>query len=278
LAAKLGEHAQALCVVNTTEDARTLFRLLPVESRFHLSARMCPAHRQEKLAEIRRRIDPKMNLACRLVSTQLIEAGVDVDFPLAFRAFGPLDSIIQTAGRCNREGRHPQPRPVIVFRPADGGTPLGAYKTAVAKTEEFLARYPDAPFHQPDFYRRYFTEFYNLIGPDKAEADRVFKLSADFDFPAADAACRLVGEGTHSVLVKWKDGKELAYKLDREKHLTADECRHAQRFSINLHEDEFRKARDYGGVYQPAADWNFFVWNSHYDNDLGACHPEDFVA
>jgi len=88
---------------------------------FHLSARMCPAHQQKKLVEIRWRLDPQVNQPCRLVSTQLIEAGVDVDFPIAFRALGPLDSIIQTAGRCNREGRHVSPCPVIVFRPKAGG-------------------------------------------------------------------------------------------------------------------------------------------------------------
>jgi CRISPR-associated endonuclease/helicase Cas3 len=163
LATKLAGHAQTLCVVNTTKDARTLFRLLPADNRFHLSARMCPAHRQEKLALIRQRLADGQ--PCRLVSTQLIEAGVDVDFPVAYRALGPLDSIIQTAGRCNREGRHLKPQPVVVFRPADGGTPRGAYKTAAAKTEEFLARHPGAPLHQPDTYAKYFTELYSLPFP-----------------------------------------------------------------------------------------------------------------
>lgn len=279
LVGKLGNYAQTLCVVNTTKDARTLFRLLPVTDRFHLSARMCPAHRQEKLTEIRRRLNPKINLPCRLVSTQLIEAGVDVDFPIAYRAFGPLDSIIQTAGRCNREGRNSQPQPVIVFRPIDGGTPRGAYKTATAKTEEFMARHPAAPLHQPDFYARYFAELYKLVGPDKTDADKVFKLSAEFDFPAASDACRLVGEGARSVLVQWRDGVKLAEKLQKEKHLTSDECRSAQRFSINLYEGEFQTALAQGWVYQPAASWNFFVWNSNYDDNLGACHPDsgDFI-
>src|SRR5205823_264657 len=104
LARKLAAEPQVICVVNTTKDARELFALVRAnqpEAVFHLSARMCPAHRQEKLAEIRERLDPKNHEPCRLVSTQLIEAGVDVDFPIAFRALGPLDSIIQTAGRCN---------------------------------------------------------------------------------------------------------------------------------------------------------------------------------
>jgi hypothetical protein len=83
-----------------------------------------------------------------------------------------------------------------------------------------------------------------------------------------------VGESTRSVLVKWRDGETLAEKLRREKHLTADECRRAQRFSINLYEGEFIKALAHGWVYQPADGWNFHVWNSQYDEELGACHPE----
>src|SRR5262249_15724548 len=93
VAQKLARDRQAPLVVNTTKDARELFRLLQgIEPNgiFHLSARMCPAHRHEKLIEIRRRLDPIASEPCRLVSTQLIEAGVDVDFPVAYRALGPL--------------------------------------------------------------------------------------------------------------------------------------------------------------------------------------------
>jgi CRISPR-associated endonuclease/helicase Cas3 len=272
LAAQLAGETQALCVVNTTKDARELFRLLPPENRFHLSARLCPAHRQEKLKQIRERLSA--GVPCRLVSTQLIEAGVDVDFPVAFRAMGPLDSIIQTAGRCNREGRHAEPCPVIVFRPETGGTPPGAYRVAAAKTEEFLARHPSAPLHSPDFYAAYFAELYRLQGPEKAEADRVFDLSAKFDFPAAAQACSLVGDETRAVLVKWKRGAELAEKLRREKHLTADECRQAQRYSVNLYQSEFFTAQARGYIYQPAENWDFWVWNSDYSDDLGLGHLE----
>jgi CRISPR-associated helicase Cas3/CRISPR-associated endonuclease Cas3-HD len=282
LAENLAARSQALCVVNTTKDARELFRLVPPENRFHLSARMCPAHRLEKLAEIRRRLDPSVNAPCVLISTQLIEAGVDVDFPIAFRALGPLDSIIQTAGRCNREGRHAEPCPVLVFRPLGGGTPPGAYKIAAAKTEEFLARHPDAQerLHQPEFYAAYFAELYSLLGPQAAKDDPVFAYSKDLDFPKADEACQLVGENSRRVLVKWGEGIELAEKLAYEKYLTGDECRRAQRYSISLYEGEFQAALTAGFVFQPADDWNFFVWNSNYDSDLGACHAEgaDYIC
>jgi CRISPR-associated endonuclease/helicase Cas3 len=278
MAAKLVADRQSLCVVNTTKDARELFRLvreLQPEGVFHLSARMCPAHRQERLKLIRAQL--QAGQSCRLISTQLIEAGVDVDFPIAYRALGPLDSIIQTAGRCTREGRSPGPRPVIVFRPVDMRLPPGAYALATAKTEEFLARHPDAPLHQPEIYQKYFAELYKLVGPDKAEADKVFKLSADFNFPAAAEACQLVGNETRTVLVKWGRGLELAEKLRREKHLTAADCREAQRYSVNLFQTEFFEAQARGYICQPAGDWDFWVWNSDYDENLGLGHTEVFV-
>jgi CRISPR-associated endonuclease/helicase Cas3 len=205
---------------------------------------------------------------------------VDVDFPIAFRALGPLDSIIQTAGRCNREGRHAEPCPVVVFRPTDGGLPRGAYGTAKSKTEEFLARHPDASnqLHLPAFYAAYFSELYGLLGPQSRQDDPVFAASEALDFPKAAEECSLVGDETHAVLVKWTDkhrtnrGEELAEKLHREKHLTAAECREAQRFSVNLYQTEFfdAQAKDY--IYQPTQDWDFWVWNSDYDDDLGLGH------
>ncbi len=281
IAQSLLANSQSLCVVNTTKDARRLFQLMrsqDAEGSYHLSSRLCPAHRREKLDAIRARL--RDGLPCRLVSTQLIEAGVDVDFPAALRALGPLDSIIQTAGRCNREGRHAEPCPVVVFRPVDGGLPRGAYGIAKAKTEEFLARHPNASnqLHLPTFYAAYFSELYGLLGPQSRQDDPVFAASEALDFPKAAEECRLVGDDTRAVLVSWKDrngknrGEELAEKLHREKHLTAAECREAQRFSVNLYQAEFFDAQVKGYIYQPTKDWDFWVWNSDYDPDLGLGH------
>ena len=180
LAKELVHHDRVLCVVNTRMQAGKLFRLLPEAGRYHLSAAMCAAHRSDTLAVIRQRLEE--NKTCRLISTQLIEAGVDVDFPIAYRALGPLDSIIQTAGRCNREGRSLKPRPVIVFTPPSGDMPRGAYKTAAQVTEWFLAEFPDAPLHQPETYQRYFARLYEILGPDSAMKDPVYRSSEDFDF------------------------------------------------------------------------------------------------
>jgi CRISPR-associated endonuclease/helicase Cas3 len=281
LAEKLTTVPQSLCVVNTTNDARELFSLVQAadsQSAFHLSARLCPAHRQEKLKVIRAQLAG--GKPCRLISTQLIEAGVDVDFPVAFRALGPLDSIIQTAGRCNREGRHAEPCPVIVFRPKEGGHLPKGYEQVMKITESFLARSDEAQsrIHQPSFYAEYFAELYGLLGPESRQADPVFAASEEFNFPKASQECQLAGNETRAVLVKWQRGAELAEKLEKQKHLTAAECREAQRYCVNLFQSRFFDAQAKGYVYQPAEDWNFWVWNSDYDENLGLGHVtmEDF--
>ncbi len=270
LATRLSAHEQTLCVVNTTAHARKLFRLLPGEGRFHLSARLCPAHRASVIARVRECLERANPHACRLVSTQLIEAGVDVDFPAVYRAFGPLDSIIQTAGRCNREGRQSGRGRVTVFHPADPASPPGIYALATTKTEEFLARHSSVALDQPETYARYFAEFYQLAGPEAAERDAVLALSQSYDFPAAAEKCRYIDASTRAVIVEWGEGSALIEKLQCERHLTADECRRAQRFSVNLYPHEFAEAQASGAAVQPVPDFDLWVWKGHYDPELGA--------
>ena len=129
LAAQLGGHRQVLCMVNSRKAAQQIFARLPKEGSYHLSTLMTPAHRQALLREIRQRL--RDGETCRVVSTSLIEAGVDVDFPAVYREMAGLDSILQAAGRCNREGkRRPEESVVTIFErtelaavavPADGG-------------------------------------------------------------------------------------------------------------------------------------------------------------
>ena len=105
IAQRLQAHAQVLCIVNTRKSAKELYTRLSGEGIYHLSTLLYPHTRRAILKEIRWRLS--MGLPCRVVSTSLIEAGVDVDFPTVFREAAGLDSILQSAGRCNREGKRP---------------------------------------------------------------------------------------------------------------------------------------------------------------------------
>lgn len=283
LADQLASQDRVLCVVNLKRHARDLFQALASRlsgitdpksqapsGLFHLSASMCPAHRQEKLFEIRRRL--REGEICRLISTQLIEAGVDVDFPRVFRALGPLDSIVQTAGRCNREGRLSELGEVTVFRPENEGRLPPGYDQARAVTEAFLAENAGADLHDPATYSAYFGRLYGTLGPQAADNDPVFAASASLHFPAAARACRIVGEETRAVLVRWGEGDRLVMQMVRDKHLSRDDWRLAHRFSVNFYQSELMRSL-HREIIQPVSDMEFYFWNGNYDDDLGVTAP-----
>ena len=157
LAAKLMVHPQVLCVVNTRQQALDLFNALPYEEdQFHLSALMYPAHRSRVLATIRDRLD--QGLPCRTVSTQLIEAGVDVDFECVYRVIGGIDSIAQAAGRCNRNGRSPISCPVYVFSFPDSSE-NAYFRMSAQSAKKLFARF-EGDLTAPECVHAYFEDYF----------------------------------------------------------------------------------------------------------------------
>ena len=169
-------HPQALAVLNTKANARSLLEALGDSDALHLSTLLCGAHRRRVIAEVRRRLSAGQ--PCRLVSTQVIEAGVDLDFPLVLRALGPLDGIIQAAGRCNREGKLESGR-VIVFRPEQGGLPGGTYRAGAGITGAFIGR-GDLDLDDPSISRSYFQQLFQTVNTDR---EGIQGLRTRFDYP-----------------------------------------------------------------------------------------------
>jgi CRISPR-associated endonuclease/helicase Cas3 len=156
LIGRLAKHPQVLCIVNRRKHAQQLFRLLGnQEGNHHLSALMCPEHRSLILAEIRRCLSE--GLPVRVISTQLIEAGVDVDFPIVYRALAGLDSIAQAAGRCNRNGKLPGPGQTYIFKPEDQRGETYFRETAQV-AYQLLDIYPDLLGQEA--IRHYFDLYY----------------------------------------------------------------------------------------------------------------------
>ncbi len=169
VAVRLLKSESGMVVVNTKRHALELFELVKEKDSeaLHLSTYMCGAHRRQVIEEIRIRL--KNHRRCRVVATQLVEAGVDLDFPLVMRAVGPLDRIVQAAGRCNREGKLGYAGgKVVVFKPDDNAMPAGSYRTGAAifeamfRSDRFV---PDDPMIFPAYFKRLFNDV-NLDADD----------------------------------------------------------------------------------------------------------------
>ena len=158
LAAELVEHDQVLCIVNTRLDCYALWKEMP-KGTIHLSALMCGAHRSQIIADIKERL-PRGEL-CRVISTQLVEAGVDMSFPVVYRALAGLDSINQAAGRCNRNAELAELGNVKVFI-APKPAPLGLLRKGEDATRELASISGFTP-DTPDAFRRYFENYYSSI-------------------------------------------------------------------------------------------------------------------
>ena len=200
VAAQMREETQALAVLNTKKDAIAVLDALDDQIALHLSTLLCGAHRREVLSEVKRRLNS--GEPCRLVSTQVVEAGVDLDFPLVLRAVGPLDRVVQAAGRCNREGKlDPLRARVIVFDPSEGGRlPGGEYQTATDNTRVML-RSSGFNFHNPATYQTYFRQLYQLVDLD---AEGVQAKRRRLDFPAVAESFRMISDDAVPVVVRYR--------------------------------------------------------------------------
>ena len=264
LAQRLTERKQALCVVNVRRHAFELWeesrRVAPKGERdsiFHLSSAMCAQHRFDRLGDDREpqpgtiRYRLRNQLPCRLISTQLIEAGVDVDFPLVYRALGPLDSIVQAAGRCNREGKLTdeagQPRfgEVVVFYPENHSLPRGVYSTATDITASLLSRTnADDLAQNHELFAEYFDQLCQLTETDKAciQADR-----AELKFREVAEKARVIPDDSRAVIVLYERGKTIVDEIRSrpvEKgrpRFTRFDLRRLQRYMVNVRINQFKQ-------------------------------------
>lgn len=209
LAARLRDLPQALCIVNTRRHARELYETIrDTDESFHLSTLMCARHRGEVLETVRHRL--AMGAPTRLVATSLVEAGVDVDFPVVWRAEAGLESIVQAAGRCNREGRAAS-GDVFVFEPADAEErkPPDDIAKVAGLAREVMRHHEEDPA-SPEAIRAYFQKVYWIEGEEALdEKDVLAKLRAcwrTFDFPFASIAenFRMIETGMAPVVVPYR--------------------------------------------------------------------------
>ncbi|PSR25006.1 CRISPR-associated helicase Cas3/CRISPR-associated endonuclease Cas3-HD [Sulfobacillus thermosulfidooxidans DSM 9293] len=236
MAVELRDYPSFLAIVNLKRHALELAEALGEEdddSFFHLSTNMCSLHRSHVLDQIRKRL--KDGLRTHVVSTQCVEAGVDVDFPVVYRAWGPLDSLVQAAGRCNREGGLPYPGRVVIFQPQDDAYPTGPYQQA---TQIAKALWREDVFHldEPEAMRLYWERVYGTTRPHETYSELLEAIQV-WDFAGVGERYRLIPETTLQVVVPYAEAFDLYESLvleARQRGLTRGWSRRAQPLSIGL--------------------------------------------
>lgn len=231
--------SQCCVILNLKKQVRRVLEALDGEAGvFCLTTDLCPAHRERVLEEVHRRISA--GLPCRLVATQCVEAGVDLDFPTVFRALAPLDSLIQAAGRCNRNGSGCDGT-FIVFSPEVlpgdpyGGYPSPAYEAAAVHVRTLLKRHEIDPCNL-----QHIAEYYELLyaytdGDKRALREAV----AGEDFQAVQEQYRIIPKGTVQIIVpyagEYKLFGELRQELD-DHGLSRDLLRRAKAITVSSYE------------------------------------------
>jgi CRISPR-associated helicase Cas3/CRISPR-associated endonuclease Cas3-HD len=283
LAERMANDIQALCIVNTRKSARELFEkvqsLVDKEAVFHLSARMCPKHRVLKLKEIRSRLDNK--LPCLLISTQLVECGVDVDFPAVYRELAGLDSIAQAAGRCNRNGKRPICT-TYVFQTET--TPMkGWFGLTAGVAQTILEKYPDDPLSL-DAVRAYFQELfiYQTLGSssnpseDKTDKHQILALlnehAHQFAFPFETVAQKfqLIETAAKPVIIGYDEVAEKELESLKFASKISGTMRKLQPYVVQLYPQEFNAFRQAGEIEEVRE--NVFKLSNPerwYDEEIG---------
>ncbi len=194
------EGKSVLCIVNRKKDCRELALLLPEAQTLHLSTNMCPKHRLQMLDMIRKRLSDDTEILY-VISTSLVEAGVDLDFPVVYRALAGLDSIAQAAGRCNREGKRSDRGRTVVFLPEDQPD----YVTAPASlSREFLSPQRLNKIFQPETFDQYFRQRFFQLGEKALDKQGVLSLlsgNLDYYFRTAAEKFKLIDDAWQLPLI-----------------------------------------------------------------------------
>lgn len=289
IARALSPESRALCIVNRRKHAQELYRRIQGSGdAFHLSALMCPEHRSEILATVRSRLDE--GLPVRLVSTQLIEAGVDVDFPVVYRSLAGLDSIAQAAGRCNRNGKlkdcdgASQLGKVFVFEAEDQQAETYFRETAQV-TAQILGMHDDllgreAIHHFFDLY--YYQQKHRW---DEKEIVRSYRFERSvphcpfrFKFRTVAESCKLIDDWRQTIIIPFDDTAEALIRELRNDSipLHRELLRRLQRYTVQVSP---RLVREHDTAFESLREGQFIVLISpqlHYSADFGLALDEEY--
>ena len=282
IATELLQHPSVLCIVSRRDDARELHRLMTAQeagkNTLHLSALMCGEHRSRVIADIKARLQRKESV--RVVSTQLVEAGVDVDFPVVYRALAGLDSIAQAAGRCNREGKRENLGQVVVFVPPKPAPP-GLLRQAAQISVSLLTGNTGNTLRR-DLAKQFFEHLYvRAPSLDKHGIHELLTQDArdcQIQFRTVAEKFRLIDDSAYqTILVRYGDNDALLGKLEKDgpqRWL----MRKLQRYSVNIPKRLFAQLEKQGDVREIRSGIYAQVGDTLYDQTLGVVIDGNIAA
>ncbi len=241
LAEKLSDEKRALCIVNTRKKAQRLYQMMEKMGRedvFHLSTTMYPKHRQKKYAEIKNRLAE--GKTCLVISTSLVEAGVDLDFDTVYREKSGLDSMIQAAGRCNRNGKRKIEESNTYIFSLENAKEVQSQKLALAVTETLMQK--NMELDMPETIESYFEQLYHYKGKSLDEKDIVGRFKrGELPFRKVSEDFHLIGKEGISILITKEAEARTIFEEIRQKGMTKELLRKASRYSVNVYVQDAEK-------------------------------------
>jgi CRISPR-associated endonuclease/helicase Cas3 len=263
LTEELTDHDQVLAITHLKKDAQALWQAVArLDGEvLHLSAAMCPAHRSQVLKTVKERLNAGRK--CRLVSTQVVEAGVDIDFPVVFRAMAGLESLAQSAGRCNREGSLPTGHFFVYRAPTQPPKSLRLHQD-VAQT--MLDGTPELDIFVPGTFKDYFDRLYSCRDLD---LHRVQPLRASLRFQETAETFRMIEQASNTVFVPLDDTAREALRALRFAGPSRDRLRALQRCGVSVYPDQFKSLQAESAVEEIHPGLWALCSDLHYDKRLG---------
>lgn len=261
---EIAKYQRVLCIVNTRNDAREIYNRLPKDGVcLHLSRMMCPDHVRNIINKVKLVLKQDSNTVIRVVSTQLIEAGVDIDFPVVFRQEAGLDSVLQAAGRCNREGRLNKGETFVfgLQKPLPRGfmTQTNNARIAMGKDYDWLS---------PEAMEAYFRQLYSRVDNfDKANIKELL-YKPEMLFETAASKFQLIDDNTTSVVVNWKNSIDLVERLKKE-GVTYTLMKALSQYSVNVRNNDLKKLTDAGAVEEVLEGIYVVSDSKFYDKEIG---------
>ena len=266
MAEKLNKCQKVLCIVNTRRDAKELYDRLPQEGVcLHLSRMMCPAHVAATIRRIKEALKESEEQPIRVVSTQLIEAGVDIDFPVVFRQEAGLDSILQAAGRCNREGRQTLCTTSVFSLGKEHPLPTGY----IAQTNNARLNMGERhDWFSPEAMDCYFRQLHARTDNFDSKQMENLLYKPECEFEKAAHRFRLIDDNTISVIVNWGESIRLYEQLVSQGPSYHIMKKLAQ-YSVNIRKQDFQKLQSIGAIEETFENIYAITSPGFYKSDAG---------